>query len=137
MSQCNAREVRDTFPGESEQPRYGVTHLFFSSPVQCFRVSIPPTVKPTLLRQIDIESLTCAQIWVRAVHTIECGSGTNKSTQELTRRDRNTVPDPSTPGDRTQGLRIEFRLSSLTTELRPPSEVEHPKLLFWQHFPHT
>ena len=37
--------------------------------VQCFRVSIPPAVRPTLLRQMDMGSLTCAQIWVRAVHT--------------------------------------------------------------------
>ena len=37
--------------------------------VQCFRVSIPRFVRPTLLRQMNMASLTCAQIWVRAVHT--------------------------------------------------------------------
>ena len=41
-------------------------------------------VRPTLLRQIDVGSLTCAQLWVRAVH-VKVGSGTNKSAQELTR----------------------------------------------------
>ena len=35
-------------------------------------------------------SLTCAPIWVRAVHT-KGGSGTNKSAQELTRRGKTTV----------------------------------------------
>ena len=33
----------------------------------CFH--IPSAVRPTLLRQIGMGSLTCAQIWVRAVHT--------------------------------------------------------------------
>ena len=33
-------------------------------------VTIPPTVRITLFRQMDTGSLTCAQIWVRAVlHT--------------------------------------------------------------------
>ena len=30
--------------------------------VQCFRVSIPPAVVPTLLRHVDMRSLTCAQL---------------------------------------------------------------------------
>ena len=51
--------------------------FFFSSCVHCFCVSIPPAVKPTLLRQMDMGSLMCAQIWVHAVHT--GGSGTNQS----------------------------------------------------------
>ena len=43
---------------------------FFSfSCVQCLNVSIPPAVRPNLLRQMDLGSLTCAQSWVRAVHT--------------------------------------------------------------------
>ena len=36
--------------------------------VQCFHVFIPSAVRPALLRQMDMGSLTCAQIWVRAVH---------------------------------------------------------------------
>ena len=47
-------------------------------------------------------------MWVHAVHTKGGGargggegSGTNKSAQELTRRDRNTVPHPAPPGDLT------------------------------------
>ena len=47
LSQCNAREIRDAFPGESEQPYYGATHFF----------CIPPAVRPTLLRQMDMGSL--------------------------------------------------------------------------------
>ena len=42
--------------------------LLLFSCVQCFRVSIPPAVRPTLLRQMDMGSLTCAQICLRAVH---------------------------------------------------------------------
>ena len=41
----------------------------FSSYVQCFHVSIPPAARTILLRQMDMGSLTCAHIWVRAVHT--------------------------------------------------------------------
>ena len=40
--------------------------------VQCLRVSIPPALK---LRQMDMSSLTCAQIWVRAVHMKVGGMG--------------------------------------------------------------
>ena len=52
--------------------------------VHCFRASIPPAGMLTLLRQMDMGSLTHSQIWVRAVHTKGGGSGTNKSAQELT-----------------------------------------------------
>ena len=55
-------------PGESEQPLYGATQLFFPPSVQSFRVSIPPGVRPTLLRQMDMGSLTCVQMWVLAEH---------------------------------------------------------------------
>ena len=37
--------------------------------VQRFRVFIRPVMRPTLLWQMDMGSLTCARIWVRAVHT--------------------------------------------------------------------
>ena len=37
--------------------------------LHCSRVSIPPAVRPIVLRRMDMESLTCAQSWVRAVHT--------------------------------------------------------------------
>ena len=43
--------------------------LSFSFPVLRFRVSIPPPVMPTLLRLMDMGSLTCAQMWVPAAHT--------------------------------------------------------------------
>ena len=75
--------------------------------MQCFRVF----VRTTLLRQMNMGSLTCAQKIVGVCRTHEGGgggmegSGTSKSAQELTQRDRNTVPYPDPPGDRTQGLR--------------------------------
>ena len=65
--------------------------------VHCFRVFIPPAVMPTLLRQMDMGSLTCAQIWVRAVHA-------KAQASQLTRRDRKTVPHPAPLEGRTQGL---------------------------------
>ena len=42
------------------------------------------------------------------IHTKGVGgeSGTNKSAQELTQRDRRTVPHPAPPRDLTQGLQI-------------------------------
>ena len=50
-------------------------------------MTIPPAVGPTLLRQMDVGSLACAQI-VSACRTHEHegggGSGTNKSAQGLT-----------------------------------------------------
>ena len=39
---------------------------FFVPPMCC--VLIPQAVRPTLLRQIHIGSLTCTYIWVHAVH---------------------------------------------------------------------
>ena len=42
--------------------------------MQYFCVTIPPAVRPTLLRQMDMGSLTCAQTWVRAVHTKGVGA---------------------------------------------------------------
>ena len=49
--------------GESEQPKYGATQLPPPPPppppcVRCFHVSIPPAVRPTLIRQTDMGSLT-------------------------------------------------------------------------------
>ena len=35
--------------------------------VQCFRVSMPQVMTPTLLRQMDIGFFTCTQIWMRTV----------------------------------------------------------------------
>ena len=47
-------------------------------------------VGPTLLRQMDTESLTRAQIWVRAVHMAQ-----TSHSHELTRRDRKNTPVPN------------------------------------------
>ena len=85
-----------------------------------FRVSISPVVRPTLLRQIDMGSLTCAQMWVCAVDTKWGGRG---SSTNKTRRDRTTVPHSAPSGHRTQGLRIWINSNALTTEQRPPSKA--------------
>ena len=65
---------------------------FFSSCMRCFRVSIPPAARPTLLRQMDMGSLTCVHIWVRVVYTYDGGSCRHKQVftrvdSELGRRD--------------------------------------------------
>ena len=74
-------------------------------------------------------SLTCrAQNWIHAVYTV-C-SGTNKSAQELTRRDRKIVPYPAPPGDRTQGLRIEPALGRLINLGRSNFETEQDASIY-------
>ena len=40
-----------------------------------FSNSLPPAVMRTLLRQMDIGSVTCGQMWVHAVHTKGVGVG--------------------------------------------------------------
>ena len=108
LSQCNARTIWVVFPGGKRAaicakrgtalPSYFLFSFLLLFPVcSVFRVSMPPAVRP-LLRQMDIGSLTCAPIWGM--------SSTNDFAQELTRRDRQTVPHPALPGDRTQGLLI-------------------------------
>ena len=42
---------------------------FFFYCVQYFLVSTPPAVQPSLLRRMDVGSLTCAQMLVRVEHT--------------------------------------------------------------------
>ena len=70
--------------------------------IKYFCVTTPLAVRPTLLRQMDTGSSTCAQIWVHAVHTKD---GQAQS-RESTRRHTKTVPHPAPPGDWTQGLQI-------------------------------
>ena len=72
----------------------------------CDHTSIPPAVRPPLLRQMDIGSLTCAQISVLAVHTNGGGSGTNKSAQELSRRDRKNCRSPWPARESNPGITI-------------------------------
>ena len=62
-------------PG-GKRPRFLLLVVFFflggGGCVQCFRVvSIPSAVMPTLLRQMNMGSFTCAQnIWVRVAQTM-------------------------------------------------------------------
>ena len=81
-------------------------------------VTVPPAVRRTLLRQMDMGSFTCAQIWVRAIRTKGGQAQTIKSPQELTRGNINTFTYPapsrgSNPGS--AGLNSD----ALTTELHP------------------
>ena len=81
----------------------------------------------TLLRQMDMGSLACAQIWVRVVLT-KGGPGTNKSAHLLTRRRIKMVSYPTPSGDRTQDLH-----DALTIELRPQSVYAmFSSYLYWR-----
>ena len=115
-------KICESFPRVKVR-RYPVkkTYLYLSSAL-CFRFSRPPAVSPALLRHVDMGSLTCAHVWVRAVHTKRGegrGSATNKSAQELTRRDRKTIFHPGPSGNQTQGFGY-YHSDALTTELRLP-----------------
>ena len=120
---------------------------FCSSCVQCFRVFIPPAVRPTLLRQMDMGSLTCAHIRVRAVHTKRGQAQTSllKSwlggTEKLLLTPIRQGIEPKAFGfqlsnhwatstiRRTPALSIvqwTTNTSSLPTELRPPYDAPPP-----------
>ena len=91
--------------------------------MQYFRVSIPPAVRPSLLRQMDVGSVTCAQIRVRAVHTMWGGQAqSNKSAKELTRRDRKKCSSSPCPA-RGWNPGSSYFDSLTTTELRPRSYI--------------
>ena len=94
LSQCNARKI------------WAATQFFcllFSS-VHRFHVSILPTT--ALLRQMDMGSfsVTCAQIWVRAIHTKRGQAQARLHTSWLGGIEK--LPHPVLPGDQIQGLRI-------------------------------
>ena len=79
-----------------------------------------PAVSPTLLRQMDMDSLTCAQIWARAAHT-KRGPGIIKHVcpRVDSERQKQNCPSPSL----TRGLNpgsSDLNSDALTTELRPP-----------------
>ena len=89
--------------------------FFFHSCVQCFRVSIPSAARPTLLRQMDIGSLTCEQLWVRDADTK--GSQTH------------TCPHKgSNPGS------FDLKPDAVTTDLRPPSSIHCIQTLIGSYY---
>ena len=125
MFQCNARTIPAAFLGESEQPLYGGTKLPPPPPTTCvggFRVSITPTLMPTVLRHMDMGSLTCAQIWVRArIHPKGGGGGgggvRHKEVVDSEGHKSGMRPCPargSNPGS------SDGNSDALTTDLRPP-----------------
>ena len=80
----------------------------------CFHTT--GSVRPALVRRMEVGSLTCAQMWVRAVYVTHEGGGggvrhTNKSAHDLTRRDRKTVPHAASPQIEARVFGSEFRLS--------------------------
>ena len=77
-------------PGKVTSHSTALPRCFFPHYVQCFRVSIPPAVRLTLLRQMDMGSLTCAQIWVLAVHA-KGGQAQTSLHKSVTQKNRKTV----------------------------------------------
>ena len=71
-------------------------------PVQCFRVSFCTT---GCQAYSSTDGYGIFNVRVVRLH-MKKGSGTNKTAQDLTRRDRKPVLHLARPGDRTQGLRI-------------------------------
>ena len=124
LSQCNAREIRTVF-FRGKRGAIVRRHPAFCSLCAMCRVFIPAAVRPTLLRQMDMGSLTCAYRWVRTVR----GSGTNKSAHELTQRDRNNYFSPcpatgSNPGS------SDLNSDSLTIDL-PPATNDTLTYTYW------
>ena len=124
MSRCNARKIRAAFPGKSEQPWHDATQLLvacYLCAISCFHTT-GCDAAPTLLRQMNMGSLACAQLWVRAVH-LEVGgvggeSGTNQSAQELTRKNRKIDPHLARHGVKPKVFGFEYR-RSITADLGP------------------
>ena len=75
------------------------TQLFFFSCELWFRVSLPRSVRPTLLRHNDMGSLTCAYMWVHAVHTN--GDQAQRSLHQSWLRGVETLSHLDPRGDRT------------------------------------
>ena len=113
----------------------GYFFLFFRSLKRTKMVIESPWILPLkvcmnpVLWHMSMWSLTCAQILTLFLH--KGGSGTSKSAQELTRRDRKTVPHPAPPGDWTQGLRIWIPMLWPLSYAPPPSP---PSPFSWMVF---
>ena len=94
-------------------PYYRTTAVF-----SCFH--IPPAARPTILGQMAMGCLTCApNVGLFRAH--EVGSGTKKSAQDLTRKDRKTAPHPAPVRGSNPGSSDYIKSDALATELRPPS----------------
>ena len=90
--------------------------------MQYFCVAIPGAVRPTVLQQTYVGSLTCEYIWVGAVR-MKGESATKKFAQELTWRDRKTARYPAPTRGSNPGS-SDLNSDALTTELRPPVAVD-------------
>ena len=98
--------IRAAFPGESEQPKYGATQLFILLCAVCSCVHT--TGCEAYYFTTHEYGIFNVRTNVGACRSHERGSGTNKSAQELTRRDSKKTLVLTLPrqGIETQGLRI-------------------------------
>ena len=151
------------FPWQKQQTamvRFYPAFFFFFivSSVQCFCVSILPVVRCTLLRQMDMGCLTCAQIWVCAVHTKggQAQTSLHKGWHRRIEKQPLTLPRegieprvfgfefwrsnswgmfPPCPARGSNPGSLDFNSDTLTTELHPPSkQSSHQGLGFLMFF---
>ena len=67
LSYATLQTIQAAFPLAKASSHITALPLFKNLPCVSFLVSIPQAVRPTVFRQMG--SLTCAQMWVRSVHT--------------------------------------------------------------------
>ena len=128
-----ARDILAAFPGESGQPQYGLTQLCSPLCAVLSRVSIPPAVTEAYSFTTDGYGIFNVRTHLGAHRDMKGWSSTNKSAQDLTRRDRklNCLLPWAPPGDRTQessGLNSD----ALTKSLRSPLIVRMIIFDCWQ-----
>ena len=90
---------------------------------QCFRVSVPQAVRPTLLQQMDVGSLSlmCAQIWVGTVH-MKGGQAQTSHKSWLVRGREKKCPSPwCTRGSNPGSLDLNSKSLSLTNHWATPA----------------
>ena len=100
--------------------QYGTSQLFFPC-VQCFYVSISLDVRSTLLRQMDMGSLTCTYIWVHAIHMKGDQAQTSLHKSWLGGTEK-TVPHPALLGVWTKSLWIRIPMLHWATS---PTGTQH------------
>ena len=79
-------------------------------------------MRPTPLRQLDMRSLTCAYNFGCVAYTRREVGHEEKSTQELTQRDRKHCFSPCPSRESNPGP-SDFNSDAVTTELRPPADL--------------
>ena len=111
-------------PGKASRHSTALPRFFAPHPrVQCFRVFVPQAVRPTLLQQMDVGSLSlmCAQIWVGTVH-MKGGQAQTSHKSWLVRGREKKCPSPwCTRGSNPGSLDLNSKSLSLTNHWATPA----------------